>query len=88
MDREPPARENLKRIADLVRVADEVAHDLGNLLGVIAGQVALLETVARRDPDARESVEELMTAVNASVARLHDLAAALRKASGAELIGE
>jgi signal transduction histidine kinase len=82
VDREPPARDAV------LPVADAVAHDLGNLLGVIAGQVALLEAVVRQDPEARESVDEIKKAVDAAVRRLHELAVVVRKASGSRLMGD
>jgi hypothetical protein len=81
VERQPPAPDAV------IPVADAVAHDLSNLLGVIAGQVALLDTVVRQDPDAREAVDEIKKAVDAAARRLHELAVVVRKASGDRLLG-
>jgi CheY-like chemotaxis protein len=67
----------------VVRIADEVCHDLGNLLAVIAGQTSLIQPFVRADPDAREALLEIRRSVTACVARLHELAAAVRYASSA-----
>jgi CheY-like chemotaxis protein len=68
---------------DILRVADGVVHDLGNLLAVIAGQTSLLEPLLRADAEGRESVAEIKRAVSGSIARLTELAAAIRQATAA-----
>jgi CheY-like chemotaxis protein len=70
-DRNPPAD-------DLLRVAESVVHDLGNLLAVIAGHTSMLEPLVRADAEGRESIAEIRRAVTGSIARLHELAAAIR----------
>lgn len=70
---EPPAD-------PLTTVANEVAHDLGNLLAVMVGQLSLLEPIARSTPEARESLDEMRKAIGESVTRLRDLVAAIRRA--------
>jgi CheY-like chemotaxis protein len=68
---------------DLLRVADAVVHDLGNLLAVIAGHTSLLEPLVRADPEGRDSVAEIRRAISGSIARLHELAAAIRQTTSA-----
>lgn len=73
---------------DVLRVADGVVHDLGNLLAVIAGHTSLLEPLLRADAEGRESLAEIRRAVSGSIARLHELAAAIRQTTAAsELLG-
>jgi CheY-like chemotaxis protein len=66
------------RVEPVLQIADGVVHDLGNLLAVIAGQTSLLEPLVRADPEGRESVAEIRRS-----ARLHELAGAIRQATGA-----
>ena len=68
---------------DVLRVADAVVHDLGNLLAVIAGHTSLLEPLVRADAEGRDSVAEIRRAVSGSIARLHELAAAIRQTTTA-----
>ena len=68
---------------DVLRVADAVVHELGNQLAVIAGHASLLEPIVRTDAEGRDSLAEIRRAVSGSIARLHELAAAIRQATTA-----
>ncbi len=69
------------RVEPILQIADDVVHDLGNLLAVIAGQMSVLEPLARADPDGREAIAEIKRSVTGCVSRLHELAGAIRQAT-------
>lgn len=60
-----------RHLESLGRLASGVAHDFGNLLGVIRGECELLETMLPEDTTVRHEVEaiEQMVAIGASVTR-------------------
>jgi CheY-like chemotaxis protein len=78
-----PSAADAVRVEPVLQIADAVVHDLGNLLAVIAGQTSLLEPLVRADPEGRESLAEIKRSVTACVSRLHELAGAIRQATGA-----